>query len=144
MAKRIFVVTVEGVRETGVLSCMFVVRSDAPSAARATGHWGFIKLEPKDTDEVDMFKLVRREPNAIGPDGVLRWRVFCGAGGLQKFYGTVEAAPPDEKGLQSLLKEAPDCTLLMERTIFSRFEAACIIAGIEIEVFHFPGELITG
>jgi len=145
MAKRIYVVTATKVIENGRVSYTFMFKSNSPfeNYVEISGTYGFVELREKGRNEINPFRLVRGEPDAIGPDGKLKWQVFVGTDGEQTFTGHVDESPPDEGGLQQLLESMPDCVLLMERGLFDRFKSACEKADVELKTHHFDGELST-
>ena len=145
MAKKLYVITATSIKETGSQSYIFMIDSDAPyykEYGDISHLWGMVKLREKGENEVNPWKLARGEPGAIGPDGIKKWQIFVGNADGQQFFGSVEESP-DEKGLQRLLAEIPDCTISMLREHFDRFQKACEAAGIKLGFFHFAGELAT-
>ncbi len=144
MAKRIYAITAEQIKETGEISFIFMFNSKAPyeEFREIAKSYGLIKLRDKDENEVNFFKLSRLEPNAVGPDGVKKWELFVGSGGRQVFFGSCEERA-NEQGLQELLLGVQDCVLLMEEKLFSRFEEVCKKVGIALGYFHYQGDLST-
>ncbi|NQT50107.1 hypothetical protein HQ571_05420 [Candidatus Kuenenbacteria bacterium] len=146
MANRIFAITGTDVVNNGLVSFKFMFDSGAPPNKILTyGEWGTLHLRDKGDDEIDPFKLVRGEPGAVGPDGVQKWQfnLFKSGTGSTLTAHVEEAPDEEEKGLQSILKEANNCVVLMKRGEFDRFEVACLAAGIEMDCHHFDGSLST-
>ncbi|MFA6296490.1 MAG: hypothetical protein WC663_03990 [Patescibacteria group bacterium] len=145
-AQRLCVITGTKVVNTGEISFKYLHESGAKHTmiSEFFGHYGHVYLREKGENEVDPFKLARGEEGAIGPNGILKWDIVVVKSGHGiVMQGHVDEMLPDERGLMELLKDVPKCTLLMQRDIFDRFENACQMMGIELEVHHFDGELRT-
>jgi len=144
MTKRLYMITAPSIKETGRISFKFMFDSQAPfnDFADIAENYGMIKLTDKESDEVNPFKLARGEPNAIGPDGVKKWRVYVGNSKGLVLSGSVEESP-NEEGLQRLLTDMDDCVLLMEEKLLDRFCIACSGIEIQLTVFQYHSELST-
>lgn len=146
MAKSIVAIAAEKVLKKNSMNFGFMFRSHAPPDLIFSipgAPYGMVTLREKGEKQVNPWKLARREPGATGPNGFKDWRVYLGKEGKQIFFASVEESFPQEEGLQSLLKDTPDCILLMEESLCQRFEKACKDAGVEIKIHHFSGELAT-
>ena len=145
--KSIYVITCTHLIETGKMSFKFMFDSKAPFTELAdysnANNYGFVKLTEKEENEVNPFKLMQGEPNAIGPDGIKKWRIYTGDSKGQTFGGSVEEVPKKEDGLMRLLEDIESCILLMDVALFERFSIACNRLQINIRGHHFDGELST-
>lgn len=145
MAKKLVVVTSPEIVENGFVSFRFIFDSGAPRNVVDAQKFGFVKREPKGSNELDPWRLARSEPNAVGPDGKEMWRLweFEVGGGSANLAASVEESGPDEPGLQGVISELSDCVLLMSRHLFENFESACRAIGVEVVAHHYEGHLVT-
>jgi len=144
MSKRLFVITTPSIKETGRISFKFMFDSKAPfnDFVDIAEDYGIVKLTDKAENEINPFKLMQGEPNAIGPDGVKKWRIYVGNSKGLVLSGSVEESP-NEEGLQRLLGDMDDCVLLMEEKLLDRFRIACNDAEIQLDTFQCNSELFT-
>ena len=149
--KRIIsVITGTTVKETGVVSFKFMFDSKAPHKdylepplyLGKSFPFGWVHTRKRDDNEFDPWKLMRNEENAIGDDGIGRVETFLFKGGEGQvlFAGAINT----EEGMKAMLKNVPNCIILMTKELFDRFEIACkMYDDIELHSFHFDGELAT-
>lgn len=147
--KKLFVITGTSIKDTGKVSWSFTMKDGVPfdKFASYCGKFGWLLLRQKGKNEFNPFKLVRGEPDAIGNEGIKKWEVFIfEAGKGQIFTGSADETPEkeSEEGLRSLIKDLPDCVLLMSRDLFARFEKVCMGFGnVTLGFHHHEGELET-
>lgn len=148
MATAVFAVTTPQLRTTGRMSHNFMVQQGVPDDILNCKVWGLVTIRRKGDNEVNPFRLVQGEPYAIGDNGVMRWDVHLfqsGRGNI--FSGGVDEHRPQEDGLQQLLQSALEdkgsAALLMERSVFNRFETVCKTLGIALLVHHHQEPLST-
>lgn len=142
--KKFFVITTPKVIETNEISFYFMFQSNAPREKLLWGEaYGVVTLKEKDENFINPFRLVRGEPNAIGPDGKKQWKIDLGKGARQIFGGSVDEELEQEAGLRELIAEMPSATLLMQRDIFDRFEKAAQALDVTVDLFHCDFPLVT-
>lgn len=154
---RMYVITGTEIKETGTLSYKFMFDSGAPFTdfASISGQYGLMTLHEKDDNYFDPFKWgeAYNEPDpekkaalladAIGPNGTLIWmlNIFKSGKGLLMASGVDD--DQENEGLQKMLKEVPDCVMLIHRGLYERVTDVCKKLGIEIDCFHYDGTLMT-
>jgi len=134
------IVPSEGIHETGKTDFTFMFTVDVPSELSLVRPYGVLKRRAKSPDYVDPFKLARGESGAIGDDGVARWHINVGARGQQVFAGSVDA-DDDGLGLADLLKDAPDCVVMVPPEDVEALQQAS--GAVELEVMRYEGVLST-
>lgn len=147
--RKLFVVTASSIVDTGKVSFRFMFDSGARFVdfSDIANQYSWLRLRKKADDEIDPFKLARREPGAVGDDGVKKWEIFvfkCSEG--QIMTASADESPKDsiEQGLVRIIEETPSCVILMVRHLFERFERVCrAFPEIELGFHHYEGELKT-
>lgn len=153
----IYAITATEIEETGTISYKFMFDSGAPfeSFAGMSSQYGLALLHEKDQNYLDPFKFgeacnetdqEKRSAlmaDAIGPNGTLRWmlNIFKSGEGLVLATGVDDDV--ENEGLKAMLKEVPDCVILIQRGLYERLANACIELGIELDAFHYEGALAT-
>jgi hypothetical protein len=144
MAERVLVVAADSVVITDSISFLFMIHSGLPGSMRGlTNTFGHLYLRDKGPNEINISRFIRREPNPIGPDGFGRWECNLSSGGRFVFGMNTEEDKQEEKGLQSLLCEMPDCTVLIEKSILDQVQKACTAAQVELILHEYSGTLTT-
>ncbi|HSX24574.1 MAG TPA: hypothetical protein VLG69_01265, partial [Candidatus Andersenbacteria bacterium] len=79
MATVFCIVTTPQLQDNGKVSFKFLVQPGVPRDF-ICDIWGIVTMRRKGDTEMDPFKLVRGEPDAIGEDGVKRWDIHLFTG----------------------------------------------------------------
>src|SRR5262249_31753534 len=123
MAETVYAVAAKHVEDTGRVSFRFKAIANVPYADRmAFPLYGLLRREEKERDEVNPWRLARGEADAIGPDGFQKWAVFLFDSGGQILYTKADEDKAQEAGLQSLLKDLPNCMLLIEEAVLATLQ----------------------
>lgn len=147
--KRIFVVTGDPVVYNGKVSFSFMVKENVPfpKFKEYAKKFAWLRLRKKGDNELNPFKLVRGEPNAVGDDGVKKWEIFVFETGRgQIMTASAEETPKKdiEEGLKDILMDVPECVMLMSKDLYDRFEKACSkIPDINLDHYHNDNEIET-
>lgn len=144
MTQTLYLIVANTLIETGRVGWGFYFDSGAPydDFYQLAGVFGVITVKDKSDNYIDPFRLARGEPNAIGPDGVMRWNVNVFS---QESQGLLLSLGIDnlEGALPKLLEELPDCVLLTHQEALPPLRAAAEGMGINLGVFEYHGVLHT-
>ena len=148
--KKITVITGTEIEEKSTISFKFMFDSKAPREIYFdSGAWGWLSLKPKDADYFDPWAWAKGEP-CVGDDGIPRWNIFLFRGGEGQVYFASGDHSEDQEVLKSIIKNVPNCCILMHRALFDRFKFAADEVDVDenneevkIVVHHFDGELST-
>lgn len=142
MAEILAVVPGEGIRETEKVSWEFLIDAGV-EVDLLDRPFGALWRRSKTDKHVNPFKLVRGEPGAIGDDGIPQWNlnIFRVSKGLL-MAGSVDSVE-GEPGLQELLKNAPDCNLLVPPADIEPLTVACAGIGHQLQIHNYEGILAT-
>jgi len=153
--KRIIAVTGTSIKETKIISWQFMFDSNLPvELGGDPGAWGYLALKSKDDNYFDPWKWAKGE-ECIGDDGVPRWEIFLFRGGEGQIYTASGNDSENNHVLKKMIRNIPNCCILMHRACFDRFNLAYEEVSYELErsekdkekieflVHHYDGELST-